>query len=89
MAVLEERLNKTDTEKVGLAIYQYILNVPLWNDWSKITYSEEHGSPVFKTLSFKSLNKISARIFAELIHFGQDPKLRRPRTFWKESLVFY
>ena len=36
-------------EKVGQkfwATYQCILNVPLWNDWSKVTYSQVHGSPV-------------------------------------------
>ena len=44
---------------------------------------------LLKTLSFKSLNWISATIFAELIRFGQDPKLRRLRTFWKENLVFH
>ena len=30
-------------------MYQCILNVPLWNDWSKVTYSQVHGSPVLKT----------------------------------------
>ena len=32
---------------------------------------------------------VSATIFAELIQFGQDPKLTRPRTFWRENLVFH
>ena len=29
-------------------MYQCILNVPLRNDWSKVTYSQVHGSPVLK-----------------------------------------
>ena len=44
-------------------------------------YSQVHDSPVLKALSFKGLTWISAGTFAELIQFGQDPKLRRPRTF--------
>ena len=56
-----------------------ILNVPLWNDWSKVTYLQVHGS---SALLFKSSNWISAAIFAELIiQFGQDPKVRQARTF--------
>ena len=45
MIVLKERLNKTDMEKVCsnvylmTAMYQCILNVPLWNDLSKVTDS--------------------------------------------------
>ena len=39
---------------------QCILNVSLWNDWSKVTYSQVHGFPVLKALSFKNLNWISA-----------------------------
>ena len=60
-------------------MYQCILNVILWNDWSKVTHSQVHGSPVLKALSFKSFNWICATIFAELIQFGQDQKLKRPR----------
>ena len=52
-----------------------ILNVPLWNDWSKVTYLQVHGSSVLKALSFKSLNWISMTKFSELIQFLQDPKL--------------
>ena len=33
-------------------MYQCILNVPLRNDWSKVTYSEVHGSPVLKALVY-------------------------------------
>ena len=58
-------------------MYQCMLNVPLWNHWSKVTYSQVHGSPGLKTLSFKSLNWTYSTIFAELIQFGQGPKLRR------------
>ena len=92
MVVLEEHLKKTDIEKIGYkswAKYQYVLNVPLWNDWSKVVYSQVHGSPVLKTPSFKSLNWISVTIFAEFIQFAQGPNLRRPRTFWKENLLFH
>ena len=44
---------------------------------------------MLKNHSFKSLNWIPVTIFAELIQFGQDPKLRRPRTFWRERLMFH
>ena len=70
-------------------MYQCILNVPLWNDWSTVTYSQVHGSPVLKAPSFKSLSWISAKTFAEFIQFWQNPKLRRPRTFEREILVFH
>ena len=66
-----------------------MLNVPLWNDLSKVTYSQVHGSPVLKALSFKSLSWISATTFAEVIQFGQNPKLRGPETFWGQNLVFH
>ena len=71
------------------AMYQCVLNETLWNDWSKVTYAQVHGSPVLKTLSFKNLNWISVTIFAELVQFGQGPKLWRPRPFWRENLVFH
>ena len=51
-------------------MYQCILNVPLWNDWSKVTYSQVQGYPVLKALSFEGLFWISATTFAELIQFG-------------------
>ena len=70
-------------------MYQCILNVPLWNNWSKVTYSQVHGSPVLKALLFQSLNWIPATMFAELMQFRQGPKFRRPRIFWREHLVFY
>ena len=92
MAVLNKRLNNTEMEKVSLkfwAMYQYILNVPLWNDCSKVTYSQVHGSTVLKTLSLQSFWWISSTRFAELIQFWQDPKCRRNRTFWRKSLVFH
>ena len=37
----------------------YIPNVPLWHDWSKVTYSKVHGSVVLKTNLFKRFNWIS------------------------------
>ena len=63
-------------------MYQCILNVPLWNDWRKETYSQVHGSPVLKTLLLQSFSWFSATTFAELIQFWQDPKCKRNRTFW-------
>ena len=66
-------------------MYQCILNVPLWNDWSKVTYSQVHGSPVLKTLLLQSFWWISATRFAKLIQFWQDPKCRRNRTFWRKN----
>ena len=58
-------------------MYEYILNVALRNDWSKVTYSQVHGSPVLKALLLQSFQGISATRFAELIQFWQDPKCRR------------
>ena len=54
-------------------MYQFILNVPLRSDWSKVTYSQVHGSPVLRAFYFKGLKWISAITFTELIQFGQDP----------------
>ena len=59
-------------------MYQWILNVPLWNDWSKVTYSQVHGSPVFKNLSFESLNWISVTRSTKFIQFWEGPKCKRP-----------
>ena len=70
-------------------MYQCILNVPLRNDWSKVTHSQGHGSSVLKALSFQSFQWISATRFAEFIQFWQDRKCRMPRTFWRENLVFH
>ena len=57
-------------------MYQCIFHVPLWNDWSKITYSQVHGSPVHEALSFESFQWISPTRFAEFTQFCQDPKCR-------------
>ena len=65
------------------------LYVSLLNDWSKVTYSQLHDSPVLKTLSIKSFHWISATRFAEVMQFWQDPACRRPRTFWMKNLVFH
>ena len=40
-------------------MYQCILNVPLWNDSSKVTHSQVHGSPVLKALLLQSFQWIS------------------------------
>ena len=75
-------------ESPGTHFMHIKVNVPLWIDSRKATYSQVHGSPVLKALSLKILNWISATILATLIRFGQDPKLRTTRTFWRENLVF-
>ena len=89
MAVLYKCLNKTDMEMVGSrfwAMYQCILNVFLWNDWSKVTNSQVHGSPLLKALLFQNFQWISAAIFEQLIQFSQDRKCSRCRTFWRNEL---
>ena len=56
MGVLKKRLYKTYMEKVGQKFWhmcQCMLNVPLWNDWRKVTYKQVDGSPVLKTLLFQ------------------------------------
>ena len=61
-----------------------------FSDWSKVTYSQVHGSPVLKPLLLQSFWCISATRFAELIHFWQYPKWRRNRNFWRnKNLVFH
>ena len=42
-----------------------------------------------KSIMAISLSWISAATFAELRKFGKNPKLRWPRTFWGEKLVFH
>ena len=49
------------------AMYQGILNIPLWNDWGKVTYSQAHSSAVFKAFLFEKFQCICATIFAALI----------------------
>ena len=56
---------------------------------SKVRYSYVNGSPVLKAHLLQSFYWISATRFAELIHFWQDPKCRRNRTFWRKCLVFH
>ena len=53
-------------------MYQCILSVRLWNDWSKVTYSQVHGIPVLKALSFKSFSWISATAFADIYCFIEE-----------------
>ena len=91
MAVPNKQLNNTDIDKVRQkisALYQCILNVPLWNDWRKVRYSKVHDSPVLKALLLQSFQWISAIRFAELISFWQDPKCIRNRTFRRRNFVF-
>ena len=92
MAFLKERLNKMDMEKVGYywfwAMYQCILNEPLWNDWNKLTYSKVHGSPVLKALPYQSFLCVSATSFAELIHIWGRSKMYEFQNFLtKKNLV--
>ena len=65
------------------------LNVTLSNDWIKVTYPQVHGFPVFKTVSFKSLNWVCLTAFPQFIQFGKDQRHRRHRTFQSENLVFH
>ena len=69
-------------------MFQCILNVALWNDWSKVTYSQGHVSPALKAILLQSFLWISVTEFAELIQFWQDPKYRRKRAFWRKNLVY-
>ena len=74
MAVLKDRRGKG-----GLKILSYVsiyIYVPLRNDWSKVTYSQVHGS-VFKGLLFQSFLWIASTRLGQLIQFWQDPKCRR------------
>ena len=59
-------------------MHQCILNVPMWNNWSKVTYSQVHGSPVLKALLLQSFQWISATRFPELIQFWQDQNVGVP-----------
>ena len=45
------------------------------------------GSPVLKTLSFRTFNWVSATRPAVVIQFWQDLKCRRPRTFWRRIFL--
>ena len=54
-----------------------------------VTYSQVHCSSVLKALSFQSFYWICATKFAEFIQFWQNPKCRRPRTFWRKTLYIY
>ena len=44
--------------------------VPLLNHWSKVIYSQEHCSPVLKSLSFESFNWISGQNFGNIEKVG-------------------
>ena len=68
-------------------MYQCILNIPLGNYWSKVTFTR-HGSPGLKTLLLQSFWWIPATRFAELIQFWQDPKCRRNRTWGRLKNLF-
>ena len=65
-------------------MYQYIPNVPLQSHWSKVTYSQVHGSSMLKTLSFQSVYWISTIRLSEMIKFWQDLKFRKPKTYCKK-----
>ena len=44
------RIDRYGEDRLKLyAMYKCILNVPMRNDWSKVTYLHVHDSPVFKT----------------------------------------
>ena len=54
-----------------------------------LVHNSKHGCTVLKALSFQSSKWIFATRFAEIMQFWQDPKCRRPRTFWRKNLVFH
>ena len=54
-----------------------VLNVYLWNDWSKLTYSQVHGSPVLKALYYSVSSKFlrqdlqSSYSFSKIQNIGE------------------
>ena len=70
-------------------MYQWIRNVPLWNDWSKITYSQVHGFPVLKALILQNCWWTSATRIGELLRFGKIQKLREIELSVEKNLVLH
>ena len=68
-------------------MYQCILNVPLRNDWSKVTYSQVHGSPALKTYS-----KVSAGFLWQHLQssysLGEIRNLGGPEFFVRNIYCF-
>ena len=64
-------------------MYQCILNVPLRNDLSKVTYSQIHGSPVFYSKVIYS--KVSSRFLRQdsqsSYSFGKIQNVGSPKLF--------
>ena len=52
-------------------MYQCVLNVPLWNDWSKVTYSQVQGSPVHKALFYKISSEFLEQDSLSSYSFGE------------------
>ena len=79
-----KKASKWDGHRKGrlkpLIMYQCILNVlnvSLWNDWSKLTYSQVHGSPVLKALYYNVSSKFlrqdlqSSYSFSKIQNIGE------------------
>ena len=65
----------------GFELCASVYSMYLCEITDKVTYSQVHSSSVLKVLPFKSLNRISATTFVELLQFyRQDPELRKSRT---------
>ena len=78
-----ETLNVSPQKVLGLLSFGFCQNCMN----SSVIWFKLYGSSVLKDASFKSLSRISATTFGEFIQFGQNPKLRRPRTFWVEKFT--
>ena len=70
-------------------MYQCILNVPLWNDWIRVIYSQVHGSPAPKALLFESFQWIYAAEFADLITKLSEKKINREIKKQKRIIKTY
>ena len=70
-------------------MYQCILNVPLWNDWSKVTYSQVHGSPVLKTLLLQVSSELLRQDSQSSYSFGKIQNVGETELSQEKKLVFH
>ena len=59
-------------------MYQCIPNVPLSNDWKKVTCSQLHGSPVLKALLFQSSSAFLLQDSQSSYSFGKIQNVGGP-----------
>ena len=59
-------------------MYQCILNVPLLNDWRKVTYSQVHGSPLLKLFYSKVSSGFLQQDLQSSYSFGKIQNVRGP-----------